>query len=378
MGYGMPDIEIAAVKRVTHEDGVVALEFAENLSSRDVEQIWPRLDELLHDASPLRLDLSNVKHFDSAGISLVLEIRRRVPTSELFGESEAVEGMFGLVEGETLLRLPIPPPREKIHPFVQIGGATIRFFQDAVRMMRFVGETTVTLLQVFRNPRRLLRFNDVLYYMEKAGPDAIGIVVLINFLMGLTLAFQGANILRQWGVEIYVANMVAVSMVRELGPLMTAIIMAGRSGGAFSAEIGTMKVNEEVDAMSTMGFQTNRFLVIPKVIALTFMLPCLVMVADFIGIAAGFIVGCGIFDFTYNAYWTQTMGAIKLKDVLSGLFKSGVFAMMVAGIGCLRGFETKGSAQSVGESTTSAVVSGIFLIILGDAVFTVIFYYLKI
>jgi phospholipid/cholesterol/gamma-HCH transport system permease protein len=179
-------------------------------------------------------------------------------------------------------------------------------------------------------------------------------------------------------VEIYVANMVAVSITRELGPLMTAIIMAGRSGGAFAAEIGTMKVNEEVDAMSTMGFQTNRFLVLPKVIALTFMLPCLVMVADFVGVAAGFIVGVGIFDFTYNAYWTQTIGAITLKDVLSGLFKSGIFAMMVAGIGCLRGFQTKSSAQGVGESTTSAVVSGIFLIILGDAVFTVIFYYLNI
>jgi phospholipid/cholesterol/gamma-HCH transport system permease protein len=367
-----------AVQRVTHPDGVIALHFGEKLTARQVETIWPRLDELLHDASPLRLDLSNVQNFDSAGIALVLEIRRRVPTSELFGVSEAVEGMFDLVEGETLLRLPIPPPREKINPFVQIGGFMIVLFADTLRMIRFVGESSITLLQVLMNPKRLLRKGDVLYYMERCGPDAIGIVSMISFLMGLTLAFQGANLLKLYGAEIYCANLVAVSMVRELGPLMTAIIMAGRSGAAFAAEIGTMKVNEEVDALVTMGFQTNRFLVIPKVLALAAMMPCLVMVADFVGIAAGFIVGLGIMDIAYNAYWNQTVNAITLKDVLSGLFKSGVFAFLVAGIGCLRGFETKGSAQSVGESTTSAVVSGIFLIILGDAVFTVIFHFLKI
>jgi phospholipid/cholesterol/gamma-HCH transport system permease protein len=368
---------MSAVKKFTGEDGVVVLQFEPTITFSQIQEIWKDLDGLLQGAYPLRLDLSNVQRFDSSGIALILEIRRRVPTAELFAVPLSVEGLFGLVEGETLLRIPVPPPRVRINPLVQIGGATLGFFEDGLRLLRFIGESTWTLLQVLLRPR-LLRKSEALYYMERCGPDALGIVVLINFLMGLTLAFQGANVLRQWGVELYSANLVAYSMVRELGPLMTAIIMAGRSGAAFASEIGTMKVNEEVDAMVTMGFSPNRFLVIPKVIALVVMLPCLVIVADFVGIAAGFLVGVGILDFTYNAYWNQTMGALELKDVFSGLFKSVVFAFMVAGIGCLRGFETRGTAQSVGESTTSAVVSGIFLIILGDALFTIVFHYLNI
>jgi len=211
--------------------------------------------------------------------------------------------------------------------------------------------------------------------MERTGLDAVLIVSLISFLMGLITAFQAAVQLTQFGADIYVANLVGLSIVRELGPLMTAIIAAGRSGAAFAAEIGTMKVAEEVDALTTMGLDRTRFLITPKVLSLLVMLPCLTLVADVVGIAGGLTVATVLLGLPVQVYVRQTQISLTIWDVGTGLIKSVAFALLIAGVGCLRGFQAGTGAESVGRVTTSAIVAGIFLIIVADAVFTILFHY---
>jgi len=191
----------------------------------------------------------------------------------------------------------------------------------------------------------------------------------------LITAFQAAVQLKQFGADIYVANLVGLSIVRELGPLMTAIIAAGRSGAAFAAEIGTMKVSDEVDALVTMGFDRTRFLVTPKIVALLFMLPCLTLYSDFVGIIGGLFVAATVLNLPAQVYLRQLNWAVTTWDVYSGLIKTFAFAILIAGVGCLRGFQAQTGAESVGRITTSAIVAGIFLIIITDAIFTVIFHY---
>ena len=220
-----------------------------------------------------------------------------------------------------------------------------------------------------------MRWRETWLYMERTGIDAVPIVALISFLMGLITAFQAAVQLTQFGADIYIANLVGLSIVRELGPLMTAIIAAGRSGAAFAAELGTMKVSEEVDALTTMGFDRTRFLVTPKVVSLLLMLPCLTLFADVVGILGGLTVAVFGLDLPVQVYVRQTRLALGVWDVYSGLIKSIAFAILIAGVGCLRGFQAGAGAESVGRVTTSAIVAGIFLIIVTDAVFTVIFHY---
>jgi phospholipid/cholesterol/gamma-HCH transport system permease protein len=213
--------------------------------------------------------------------------------------------------------------------------------------------------------------------MKSVGVDALPIVGLISFLLGLIMAFMSAVQLQQFGANIYVASLVSLSMVRELGPIMTAIIVAGRSGSAFAAEIGTMKISDEVDALFTMGFEPTRFLVVPKVIASVITVPILVLFSDLFAIFGGLVVGVFMLDLTTNAYIAQTLKTLTLFDVFWGFLKAAVFALLIAGIGCLRGFQVRGGAAEVGKATTSAVVSSIFLIILADAVFAVILRYWK-
>ncbi len=211
--------------------------------------------------------------------------------------------------------------------------------------------------------------------MKKVGVDALPIVGLISFLLGLIMAFMSSVQLQQFGANIYVASLVSLAMVRELGPIMTAIIVAGRSGSAFAAEIGTMKISDEVDALFTMGFDPTRFLVVPKILASVITVPILTLFSDLFAITGGLVVGVFMLDLTTNAYMTQTLKTLTLFDIFWGFLKAAVFALLIAGIGCLRGFQVRGGAAEVGQATTSAVVSSIFLIILADAVFAVILRY---
>ena len=241
--------------------------------------------------------------------------------------------------------------------------------------MTFLGDLLGALLHSFLHPRSV-RWEDVLFYMWRTGVEGLPIVGLLSFLLGLIIAFMSSLQLKQFGANIYVASLVGVAMVTELGPIMTAIIVAGRSGSAFAAEIGTMKVNEEVDALITMGFDPTRFLAIPKVLAAVLVVPLLTLYADVFGIAGGLVVGVLGLDLTINAYVQATMKVITAAAILKSLIKSVVFAALIAGIGCQRGFQVRGGAEAVGSATTSAVVAGIFLIVVTDSAFAILFRYI--
>jgi phospholipid/cholesterol/gamma-HCH transport system permease protein len=212
--------------------------------------------------------------------------------------------------------------------------------------------------------------------MERVGVDGLPIVGLIALLMGLIIAFMSSLQLASFGANIYVASLVALAMVRELGPIMTAVLVAGRSGSAFAAEIGTMKVNEEVEALVVMGYDPVMFLALPKVLAAAVVVPLLTLYADLLAILGGMLVGVLGLDLTVYSYVQQTARSLEVFDVISGLLKSLVFAVLIAVVGCQRGFGVRGGAQAVGRATTSAVVTALFLIIVTDSVFAILLHYL--
>lgn len=256
------------------------------------------------------------------------------------------------------------------------GAASAHFITDLTTQISFSGELAVILLNALIHPRRF-RWKDTMMVLERAGPNAVGIVFLVSILLGLILAFQSAIPMQRFGAQIYVIDIVAVAVTRELGPLITAILLAGRSGTAFAAELSTMKINEEINALTTLGLEPVRFLVGPRVMAAVAAMPLLVLVSDFAAILGGGLV-MKSFGFTSVIYLHELRQAVNLGDILGGLFKSLFFGLLVAGIGCLRGFQAGLGAQSVGISATRAVVSGIVLILILDGIFSTVFYYLGI
>lgn len=249
--------------------------------------------------------------------------------------------------------------------FESLGQGAFKFFQDLKKLIGFTGDTFIALGYLIRHPRKI-SFKEVLFYMDKSGADAVPIVLLICFLMGLILAFQGIQQMGRFGLEIYVADLVALSLVRELGPLMVGMICIGRAGSAYAAELGTMKVAEEIDAMNTMGLKPNRFLVIPKITALAIVMPMLVVLGDIAGIVGGVVIGTTMSSASLVQYTNRTLASLEPSNILETLIKGIAFAFIIAAVGCFRGFEADNDAKGVGEATTSSVVSGIFLIVIMD------------
>jgi phospholipid/cholesterol/gamma-HCH transport system permease protein len=327
------------------------------------------------DAREVRLDLSGVDYFDSGGGAVVVRLRQHLAAHggalHITRSTPAIDGFLSLVDEEVAMQPPAAPAAEPSF-LARAGDWGLSFTHGLREMAAFTGEVVLGVLEAVRKPHRV-RWRDTWLYMQRSGPDALPIVSLISFLMGLITAFQAAVQLRQFGADIYVANLVGLSITRELGPLMTAIIAAGRSGAAFAAEIGTMKVSEEVDALAAMGLDRTRFLVTPKVLALLIMLPCLTLFADVVGVLGGLVVAVFSLDIPAIVYFRQMRVYMSTWDVAQGLVKAVVFAILIAEIGCLRGFQASEGAESVGRITTAAIVAGIFAIVCADAVFTVLF-----
>ncbi len=323
-------------------------------------------------------DLSKVSYLDDFGALVLLELRGQVAagggTLELAGVSRKISEMLDLVNFSQLDRPAAQEKKTGPGVFVRLGDAALEAASDIVFMITFIGSVCLALLHTLRHPGSLRR-DDLLLSMQKTGTEALPIVGLISFLMGLIIAFMSSVQLQQFGANIYVASLVGLAMCRELGPIMTAIIVAGRSGSAFAAEIGTMQVSEEVDALVTMGFDPTRFLVVPKMLAAVCVVPLLTLFSDVFAIVGGLLVGVGMLDLTVSSYIDQTIKSLKLFDVFWGIGKSAVFALLITWVGCLRGFQVRGGAAAVGQATTSAVVSSLFLIIAVDAVFAVVLRY---
>lgn len=320
--------------------------------------------------------------FDASGLtrwntSLLAFVTRCM---ELCEPKHLAVRLDGLPDGlARLLRLAraVPEKTDARHqpedaPWVQrIGEVTQSFTAGALDFVTFLGETLQSLARWARG-RAKVRWPDLLLVLQEAGPRALGIVTLINFLSGLILAYVGAVQLARFGATIYVADLVAVATVREMGCIMTAIIICGRTGAAFAAQLGTMKVNEEIDALTTFGFPPVDFLVLPRVLALVVMMPLLCVFADLIGILGGFAVASLHMQVSPVDYLNRTLEAVTLSSFLLGVFKGGVFGAWVALVGCWRGMRCGNNAAAVGESTTSAVVIGITGIVAGDGLFAVL------
>ena len=252
---------------------------------------------------------------------------------------------------------------DKIGTAVEIIAADFYFF------VCFLGQLLVATKDIIRHPSKL-RIKDMLYYMDLCGSQALPIVLCICYLMGVILGFQFALQAQKVGAEIYVADGVGFSILKELGPFMVAIISTGRAGSAFAAEIGTMKVNEEISALQTMGFSPVGFLVVPKLLAMLLTIPVLIVFGDFAGLLGGFTVGVTMMDLTPVSYIDRTFEVLVPSTLTMGVLKGLVFATIIALIGCMRGFQSKSDAQGVGRATTSAVVTSIFLVVVADAILT--------
>jgi len=335
---------------------------------------------LLRNRAPVSLtvDLSEVTYVDDFGVLVLIQLRHMMNDQKgafsLHHVSDKAREILSLLHFDELTEN-VPLAQKQIpNIFVRLGDATLRHINDFRYLTSFTGSVFLALLYILRHPRSLRR-EDTVLAMQKTGVDALPIVGLISFLLGLIIAFMSSVQLRQFGADIYVASLVSLAMTRELGPIMTSIIVAGRSGSAFAAEIGSMRISEEIDALFTMGFDPTRFLALPKVIASLVVVPLLTLFSDLFAILGGLVVGVLMLDLTANAYMAQTFVTLTPFDVFFGVLKSAVFAFLISWIGCFRGFRVRGGAAGVGEATTSAVVSSIFLIILTDSVFSVILRY---
>jgi len=347
------------------------------LDSESTGLLWRQAFDGLERKKPKRIgiDAAQVEYCDGSGIGLIVELRRRQgQDTEIRGLAPQVKALLDLFPYEAG---PPPAAKPKAVPLpVEVGRGTWTLLKDLRQQIAFSGEMLANLARALRRPRAV-RWGDALRVADAAGVNALPIISLMGFLIGLILAFQSAVPLKQFGAELFVADLVAISVVRELGPLMTAILLAGRSGSAFAAEIGTMKVNEEIDALTTMGLGPVRFLVVPRIIAGVVVAPLLTIYFNLISlIGAGVVVMS--FGYPLVTYTNQVTHALTVTAVLSGLVKSLVFGVIVAGVGCQRGLATGTGAVAVGVSTTRSVVTGILLTILIDGVFSVVYYALGI
>ncbi len=259
----------------------------------------------------------------------------------------------------------------------RIGRRAWLNLSNAFGMLSFLGENAIVLLRSVARPQRI-RWRAIAYNLQTTGFEALPITGLLSFLMGIVIAYQGAEQLRQFGANIYVADLVGLSMVRELSPMLTAIIVAGRSGSAYAAQIGTMKVTEEIDALRTIGVGPLELLVLPKVLALIVALPLLTVYTDVMGVLGGMIMARAQLDVSFGAFFERLLEAVTLNSFLVGVGKAPVFAVIIALVGCYQGFQVGGSADSVGRQTTLSVVQSVFLVIVTDALFSILFSWLDI
>lgn len=334
-----------------------------------VGELWPRLRDL---PDGTHLDLGGVTACDGAGAALLFDLfQRGMPLSGLSPDFQRL--LDALEPSQALATPPIPPHQTLIH---LLGGLAHAWISDFKLQITFIGAATLALFSLVRQPRDL-RWQDFLLQCELTGANALPIVALIAFLIGIILSFQSVLPLRQFGAEIFVANLLALSLTREMGPLIIALLLAGRTGAAFSAEIGTMKVNEEIDALVTFGFDPIRFLVLPRLLAGLLMAPLLTACAELIGLLAGALVLQG-FGIPFRTFLHQVASSTELHDFLGGMFKAALFGLEIAAIGCLRGLSTGAGASAVGQSTTRAVVQTLVVLVITDGILAVVYYHLGI
>jgi phospholipid/cholesterol/gamma-HCH transport system permease protein len=323
------------------------------------------------------IDLSRVSHLDTAGAWAVVTLERRLQTA---GLAPVITGATAL-QSDLLATLrrnmpegdPVPmPPLTVADRLEQVGRYVIGSLQKTIAMIGFLGRVMVTIFGLILRPSRI-RWTAIVHHMQQVGLNAVPIVSLMAFLIGVVLAFQGAAQLRQFGAEVFVVDLIAISILRELGILLTAIIVAGRSGSAFTAAIGSMKMREEIDAMRTLGLDPVEVLVVPRVIALVLMLPVLGVIANFAGLIGGGLMSWIELGVSPGVFQARLLSNTDVQHFFVGLFKAPFFALIISIVGCFEGMQVKGNAESLGRLTSTSVVVSIFLVIAADALFSIFF-----
>ena len=321
----------------------------------------------------LQPDVSGVAAWDTSLILFLRDARRWCATHNTrFDDSALPENIRRMTAA--MRDAPARPvdPKHRELLLATAGNAALAGVREFSQFARFVGECVLSAVSLIRCPR-CFRWRDCFYEMQRCGAMALPIVGLISFLVGVILAYIGATVLREYGGDIYIANLVGLAMVREMGAMMTGIILAGRTGGAFAAQIANMKANEEIDALVTFGINPVDFLVIPRLVALAVMLPLLALYANALGIAGGMAVSLAVLKIPPAAYCIQMQTALGLSDVTTGLIKAFTYGIIVGLAGCLRGLQARRDAAGVGEAATSAVVTAMLYIIVACAIYAVVF-----
>lgn len=352
------------------------VEIGGSFNLRAVDQIWPQARKLLHSKKPplLVVDAENIIHCDGAGIALLLWLRK----FQLENDRDII---FHGLASQYSKRIELFAPKKKSpKPITQsfaemvrdIGSSVYGWWRGLYNQIFFFGELALESFQVLRNPKRF-RIGDYMQVIESCGPNAFSIAILVGTLFGLILAFQAAIPMKMFGVEIYVADLVGLSLFRVLGAFIAAVLFCARSGSAFAAEIGTMKINEELDALTTLGVNPVSFLVLPRIVASILMVPLLSL-----SVILSALFGAGIVMYSLGfapiSYYNELVSAISLTDFLSGFAKTFVFGYIIAAVGCYCGLHTKNDSAAVGRATTAAVVNGIILIVVAEGVMSVLFY----
>lgn len=326
-----------------------------------------------HPITKISFDSSELGRWDSGLIAYLLKIVNYCEQKQIELTSDNLpEGVINLLRLATAIPERVENKKSFAYPPIsaRVGNYVSKSWTSLMAILDFVGQIFIAFLRFFAGKARF-RWSDLLLIIQESGAQALPIVSLISLLVGLILAFVGSIQLRMFGAQIYIANLVAIAMARAMGAIMTGIIMAGRTGASFAAGIGSMQVNEEIDALKTAGLPPIEFLVLPRIIALAIMMPLLTLYADLMGILGGMIVGVAGFDIGIREYFNATKDSLTLTTISIGLFSSFVFGILVATAGCLRGMQCGRSASAVGEATTSAVVTSIVSIIVATAIITI-------
>ncbi len=354
------------------EGGVLDVELA---GPWRLEGKTPRWASYIGPAKPSRVRLvaDAVSHWDTSLLVFLGEAQLWCGAEGVECDTAGLPEKMRALSGQFATSIRARARDEHSRSFVEEVGLATRGTMLHIRgLLQFVGEFWIDTTRLVRG-RTGLRWNDTVEEMQKCGAMALPIVSLISFLVGVTLAYSGAIVLKRFGGEIWVSDLIGVAMTREMGALMAAVTLSGRTGAAFAVEIGSMKANEEIDALSTLGISPVRFLVIPRVLALVLMMPLLAMYANCLGVLGGMAVAYTTLDIPPTAYWVEMLTIVDLQDVLVGVIKAVVFGLIVGLSGCLRGLQSERDAAGVGNAATSAVVTSILLIIVADAIFAVLF-----
>ncbi|TGN19070.1 MlaE family ABC transporter permease [Leptospira idonii] len=372
--------ENARTTRFLWEGSSLEIYLPLSLTSRQTSELWEQARLQLKNQSPslIKVHAKDLSETDSSGISFLYFLKsfqeKRNARFELHGLNEKFQYSYKIATEEN--KQSFRPPIAKLGKSEKIGKITIDYVTELSFLISFTGELTVSFWKSVFHPSRI-RWKDVLRVAESMGVNAFPIIAMIGFLLGLIMSFQSAIPMRRFGAEIFVANLVGLSLFRELGPLMTAFILSGRSGSAFAAELGTMKVSEEIDALTTMGLPPVQFLIVPRLVASLIVTPLLTVIFNLFGLIGGAVVLVS-FGFPLVTFVNQVNIAVGFNDIAGGMLKSYFFGMIIAAIGCYRGLKTTTGAGAVGESTTAAVVGSIILVSLLDGVFSIVYFYLGI